>query len=91
MYTLTLTLAERKAIDWVGHRYANGDSLYQALWAESTASPDDADWDDERPITFAIPEHVAWRIAEIHDEEHGWPCFADELCDKLDTLLASIV
>lgn len=30
-YTLTLTSGERKAIDWVGHRYAHGDDLSNVL------------------------------------------------------------
>jgi hypothetical protein len=69
MYSLTLTADERAAIDWVGYRYSNGDELYNLLWGASKQSPDDADWDDPRDITFSIPESVAWAIAENADNE----------------------
>ena len=92
MYHLTLTCDERRAIDWVGYRAHCGDALYRLLWGESPHEPDDADWDDPRPITFHIPEHVAWRIRDNWEEEDcGWYCFGDELSAKLDRLINSIV
>lgn len=91
-YKLTLTLGERRAIDWVGYRYSHGDKLYSLLWADSTQTPDDADWDDARDITFSIPEHVAWEIREIGEEcDYLWDCFADELSCKLTDFCLSIV
>jgi hypothetical protein len=86
MYTLTLTQAERSAIDWVGYRYGNGTDLYRLLWVHSSQSPE-VDWDYNGDITFTIPEDAAWNIAEIREEEEGWPCFGPLLCDKLDTLV----
>jgi hypothetical protein len=88
-YRLTLTAAERSAIDWVGNRYRHGDELYRLLWAESRQSPDDADWDDPRDIEFAIPESVAWTIGEIIDD--GLDCFAGDLCHKLYEFRGRIV
>lgn len=91
MYTLLLTHGERKAIDWVGHRYGNGDDLYRVLWTKCLAEPEDADWDEPVDITFTIPESAAWAINEIREAENGWPCFADALRDKLDEFCAEIV
>lgn len=80
MYTLTLTLAERKAIDWIGHRYRHGTELYRLLWAQSEQEGED-DWDADADITFHVPESVAWTVAEIIDE--GLDCFASDLVVKL--------
>lgn len=83
MYQLILTLAERQAIDWVGNRYAHGHDLYRLLWVESNPAPD-VDWDSDCEITFAIPEHVAWQIAEMGAEcNYLWDCFSEELSAKL--------
>lgn len=91
MYTLTLTLAERKAIDWVGHRYTNGDDLFHLLWGCENNNPD-ADWDYDGPITFNVPEHVAWQINENAQSEDGfWPCFASELAQKMQAFCDAIV
>jgi hypothetical protein len=90
MHRLTLTQAERNAIDWIGHRYGNGTDLYRLLWVHSSYSPE-VDWDYPGNITFDIPEDIGWNIAEIREEEGGWPCFEPLLCDKLDALVDSIV
>ncbi len=92
-YHLTLTHAERRAIDWVGHRYSHGDNLYSLVWGQNTSAlPDDADWDDERDITFNLPEHVAWQINDIGEEDNFlWTCFARELSGKLNTFCDRIV
>lgn len=88
MYELTLTSDERDAFGWVGDRYAAGaisDLLIALL-------PDDVEWCDDGDITFDVPEHVAWQIDELADEEdHAWPCFAPTLAAKLETFLAQIV
>jgi hypothetical protein len=55
MYSLTLTADERRAFDWVGHRYNSGevaDLLMDSI-------PEDREWHDDGDITFLIPEHVA--------------------------------
>lgn len=92
MYTLTLTLRERKAIDWVGHRNWNGTSLYRNLWVCSDASPIDADWDSDCDITFSIPESAAWDIKECWKfEGREIPHFDDELKGKILTLINSII
>lgn len=86
-YTLTLTQAERKAIDWVGHRYSNGNALYRLLWGKSYARPDMYDWDYDGELTFTIPENVAWEIRDNAEQEDGfWPCFDGDLASKLQYL-----
>ena len=89
MYQLTLTADERRAIDWIGNRYGTGDELYSAL-CKADWAPDDRDWDDQREITFTIPENVAWTIGEIIDRE-GCPCFSPDLTEKLTRFASAIV
>lgn len=86
-YSLTLTRPDRRAIDWIGDRFASGNDLYHALWAPCEQIPSDADWDDRRNIVFILTAKDAHRVTEIRDEcEGGWPCFASELAEKLDDL-----
>jgi len=89
-YTLTLTNEERRAIDWIGLRYPHGDELYSALCEAKWSC--DTEWDTDDSITFNIPEHVAWRIADIAEEgEHRWDCFGSELVQKLERFLEGVV
>lgn len=90
-YTLTLTKDERKAIDWVGHRYSNGNDLYKLL-TDGEMTPDDRDWSDDGDITFKVPEAVAWEIKENAEAEDGfWPCFSGELASKMQRFIDGIV
>jgi hypothetical protein len=95
MYELTLTLSERKAIDWVGNRYSNGADLFSALQdcSSSSAHGEDEDaWDTDGDITFHVPEHVAWKITENAANEDGyWPCFSPELAEKMQRFVDAIV
>ena len=88
--TITLSLADRKAIDWIGHRYAHGTKLYRILWGKCEQKPDDADWDDPRDIEFFVPNDVARVISEIIEEDELC-CFSDELQFKFYTLQYQIV
>lgn len=97
-YTLTLTAGERRAIDWIGHRYSNGHQLFLLLFVESNCSPDYVDWDTHgsmyslMDITFTVPEHVAWQIRDNAENEDGsWPCFAPELAAKMQQFVDSVV
>lgn len=92
MYTLTLTHDERKAIDWIGHRYAHGDYLRRMLDDSSVVrynvpfniTEEDIFWDIEHEITFNIPEHIAWEIRDIvYSNGCSLECFSDELKAKL--------
>ncbi len=87
MYKLSLTKSERDAIDWVGHRYANGNDFADLLLQ---CMPENTEWDDPYSITFQILEHLAWRIQEIADES-GWTCFAGSFVEKLDAFLERVV
>jgi hypothetical protein len=88
MYSLTLTADERRAFDWVGNRYNSGtfaDLLIGCI-------PEDRGWDDDGEITFLIPEHVAWEIDELAEEEgYSWACFAPALVSKVNDFCWSIV
>lgn len=92
-YSLTLTSGERKAIDFVGHRYSCGDQFYEILF---DCIPPDAEWDDDNDITFDIPEHKAWGINDIResDMEGGhspWPMFSNDFAYKMEDFCCQIV
>lgn len=96
MYSLTLTRNERRAIDWVGHRHSNGNDLADLLCqCEQKTSPGyegELDWNEGEDITFFVPEHIAWQIAENAESEDGlWPCFAKELANKMQAFVDGIV
>ncbi len=92
MYTLTLNKGERKAIDWVGHRNWNGDSLYKTLWVGCHYIPHDAEWSDNCDITFYIAECEAWDIKECWESEgREIPHFSNNLKGKILSLIESIV
>jgi hypothetical protein len=90
-YQLTLTQSERHAFDWVGDRYCAGD-VSRLLLTKCQRQPDIAEWDDTEDITFLVPEHVAWQIRDLAEEEEFlWPCFAPELTNKLNEFCFNIV
>lgn len=86
MYKLTLSLSDRKAIDWVGYRYSHGTDLYKQLveceW--------DEDWDYDGDITYNVPEPVAWEMSKLIEQD-SLACFGPELCEKLRTFQIRIV
>jgi hypothetical protein len=88
MYILTLTADERRAFDWVGSRYNSGkvaDLLIRCI-------PEDREWNDDDDITFQIPEHLAWEINELAEEEgYVWTCSAPALAAKLNDFCRGIV
>ena len=92
MYTLTLTQAERQAIDWVGHRYAHGNNLFDILMECDSPSNREDDWDSQWDITYEISEPLAWRIRDIAEEgNYLWDCFSPELAHKLTIFCIGIV
>jgi len=92
MYILTLSAADRAAIDWIGNRYAHGDDLFKLLWSECHHRPEYADWDYSGDISFEVPEHIAWAINEIGEEgAYCWDCFADDLSTKLTEFCMNVV
>jgi hypothetical protein len=88
MYNLTLTADERRAFDCVGDRYNSGkvaDLLIGCI-------PEDREWSDDGDMTFKIPEHVAWNIIELAEEEdYSWARFAPALTAKLKGFCWGIV
>lgn len=87
MYKLILTPEERKAIDWIGGRYAHGYDLYHELVQNCDQ---DGDWESDDLVSFRIPEHIAWSISELIDQDN-LACFAESLKIKLFTFQAGIV
>lgn len=97
MHTLTLSHDERKAIDWIGDRYAHGDELSKLLWNNEDVDtgflPDEHDvmeWDGDYDIEFSFPEHVAWEISRIVEEDN-LACFSNDLKEKIQSFCDSIV
>jgi len=97
-YKLTLTREERKAIDWVGHRYAHGNDLYDVLcnaeWDVKACCSQEEDWGwlADCPIEFTLSEPLAWEVLTIRDESEGrWDCFAPELAAKMTEFCDNIV
>ena len=92
MYTLTLTPAERSAIDWIGYRYNHGDQLYRILQRLCDSFPVEASWDDPRDITYRIPEHAAWEIKSLCEpDDYAMDCFGPDLRSKLIDFCSNIV
>lgn len=90
MYQLTLSYEERRAIDWIGDRYAHGEDLY--WWLTECKRYPDYDWDERADITFLVPEYIAWEIDDIGVESYYmWDCFSDKLKNKLNDFCNSIV
>jgi hypothetical protein len=89
LYTLTLTADERREFDWVGDRYNAGAVAHLLVGCIPEGSPE---WGDDGEITFMIPEHLAWEINELAEEEDfSWPCFAPDLAGKLNDLCWGVV
>ena len=91
-YTLTLTRNERKAIDFVGGRYAHGDELSAILFEAGLEMDEYLDWQNPEDITYNIPEHLAWQILEVAEaEEYRWDLFGPELAQKMNEFCERIV
>ena len=97
MYKLTLTLGERKAIDFVGDSYRHGHELYTLLcradWYIENGD-NVGDWDCANDLTMHIPEHLAWDIRDLIEDtfnDTGLACFADSLRSKLFDFSNAIV
>ena len=103
MYILTLTHDERKAIDWVDYRYATGRPFWYLLtndevsraWEPYQATMEqieDDSWNWPIDIQFDIPEHIAWEIKDLFEQEDMlFPCFSEEFKSKLIKFYEEIV
>jgi hypothetical protein len=95
MYELMLTHNERMAIDWIGDRYGHGTDLYFALigtkWKCEDGNYSDP-WGDMGNIVFKIPEHIAWQIRDIGEEDDFlWTCFSPEFAQKMNDFCDKII
>lgn len=90
-YKLTLTAADRKAINFVGDRYAHGTELYQLLWHDSQCDPEDW-WEYDGDMVITVPEHIAWEVQRIRAICEGrWDLFDTPLRRKLNEFCDRIV
>jgi hypothetical protein len=87
-YKLILTHQERRAIDFVGYRYPNGDDFCKLLLEASWEL--DVDWSDPTDIIFEIPEHLAWEIRDLLVDDQ-LTLFADELRVKIYDFCFAVV
>ena len=80
MYKLLLTMSDISFLEWARDKYCVGDIL-PLIW----------DWRREKTngdFIFQIPEHIAWEVRELIEEdtedlEGIVPCAGKELSDKL--------
>ncbi len=90
-YQLTLTADERSAFHWVGDRYCAG-SVARLLTTKCQRTPEETEWDQPGDLTFTVPEPVSWEIRDLAEaEDFLWPCFANELANKLTDFCGNIV
>ena len=87
-YTLTLSGPERRAFDWLGDRYGTGEPIAAILRG---CLPDDAEWTQRGDITFLVPEHEAWLIAERLGRRRHVAVFRAGLATKMTDFTSSIV
>ncbi len=87
MYQLTITTAERLALEWAAQRgYFPRAILRGMMPVEGTRECDDE-------ITYTMPEHVAWSLLELREEDPDayLACIGRPLLGRILDLEASIV
>jgi len=89
VYQLTLSQSDRQAIDFCGDRYPHGDDLFKIL-IHCDTQPEADGWYYPGPLTFQIPENIAWEIAELL-KDSDYSLLGDNLKYKLLTFIDSIV
>jgi hypothetical protein len=74
----------------VGDRYgSSGDDMANLI---REGIPEDREWSDNDPITFDIPEYIAWRMLDLaRGDGSGFPCFGPGLCKKMNDFMGQIV
>jgi hypothetical protein len=87
MYKLTLSPTERAAIRYVAARgYARGVADIMSE-CEHAGSVDDGD-----PITYLVPEHMAWAVSdEVHANGGSFGPLHTDLTSKLWDLVNEII
>ena len=88
-YTLTLTVGDRKAFEFVGDRYGNGIDMINIL---INGLSNGEEWDDPRTLTFYLMEHEAWQIQSLAEEDdYLFPLFSGNLKEKMWNFIDQIV
>jgi hypothetical protein len=88
MYEIELTNHELRTLDWLASRGYWSQEAYLHL---HLADDEEEDVLPDVPRIWNIPEHAAWDILEICNEEGYLACCGGELLDKLLVLEQSIV
>lgn len=89
MYSLTLTAAERLALDFCGGRYFHGYALSDIL-TEYMSEFDE--WASDEDITFLIAEHSAWAMQDgFQSENYEFACLGSDLRAKFLDFCGAIV
>ena len=87
-YRLTLSLSDRRAIDFVGGRYSCGDELWALLHESGVVCFADNEWNEEGDFIYNLPEWAAWNLCDLmredtEDMETNHPLLGGEVWDKL--------
>lgn len=91
-YQIKITLGEVRAMAWIGNRYRHGDELLKILDVAFGHNLDE--WMQIyalREVPVIVPEHEAWKIKEIVDEDPNLSCMGDGFALKLHEFCSKIV
>lgn len=84
-HSITLNVAERQEIDFVGFRCPNVMELLDLLKARAN------DWESDSDLTLDIDEQTLWAIEELHQADgFGW-IRNRSLLNKLSKLCAEVI
>ncbi len=85
-FQLTLTRGERKAIDWVGFRYAHGDDLSDLLYLCYVQDYENDPWHLDGDMTFDLEAYHVEKLQAIIVEDN-LACFSEDLRHKLNSVV----
>lgn len=82
-YSIRISTSDIAAMVWIGTRYAHGTDLLDILFDKVQHDELEDYTCGEDSIEIWLPEHKAWMIHEIVDEDPSLSCFGPELHAKL--------
>jgi hypothetical protein len=87
MYELKLTGKEVEILDWLVARGYFPEVLFDEMYLEENEDEPIAD----RESTYIIPEHAAWSLVDMRDDEAYLSCLGEPLLSKILDLENQIV
>lgn len=95
-YRLTLSEAERDAIDFAGDRYEWSNVFGEVLAYQCDSVPSMRDWNTSGPVTFLVPEHLARTLKEAAEADtagghDAFPLASQAFAWKLQRFVDSII